>query len=60
MVYRKLWGIEEKSVPVETTAGEGKREYSREKGKERERKGKNLAQYDVSVNIVSVPRREDR
>lgn len=40
--------------------GKGKREYSREKGKERERKGKNLAQYDVSVNIVSVPRREDR
>lgn len=57
MVYRKLWGIEEKSVPVETTAGEGK---ERVQPRERERKGKNLAQYDVSVNIVSVPRREDR
>lgn len=46
-------------MPVETTAGEGK---ERVQPRERERKGKkkNLAQYDVSVNIVSVPRREDR
>lgn len=57
-VYRRLLGIEEKRVPVETTAGGGrKRGLSESKIKEWK---KNLAQYDVSVNIVSVPRREDR
>lgn len=60
-VYRKLLGIKEKRVPVETTAGGGKRGrgggLSESKIKEWK---KNLAQYDVSVNTVSVPRREDR
>lgn len=49
-------------MPVERTAGEGKERVQlrgrRKKSKRSEKK--NLAQYDVSVNIVSLPRREDR
>lgn len=55
-VYRKLLGKGEKRVPVETTAG-WVGGLSESKIKEWK---KNLAQYDVSVNIVFVPRREDK
>lgn len=38
VVYRMLWGIEERGAPVETTAGEEK-ERVEERERERERKG---------------------
>lgn len=44
----------------EEQQGEATGEYSRVGEEEWGVKKKKLAQYDVSVNIVSAPRREDR